>query len=69
MMVHTMVNVLGTPVRAKGERKRRECGRKRGRSRRKSQEEAGREKGGFPTWPRTVAYIGSSVRKDASLRG
>lgn len=33
------------------------------------EEEPGREKGAFPTWPRMVAYIGSSVRKDASLRG
>lgn len=46
-MVHTMVNVLGTPVRAEGERKERawESGREgmRERLQRKNQREGGRE--------------------------
>lgn len=64
MMVHTMMNVLGTPVRAKGERKKGEgtggrdrChGRHEGEIEEKEPETGReREKGGFSVLPPMVA--------------
>lgn len=66
MMAHTTVNVLGTPVRAKSKRKRREGTRER--FRRKNQRERERrregEKGGLPGLP-PCGYMGCSLCKDA----
>lgn len=63
MMVHTMMNVLGTPVRAK-ERERKQRAREAGidamagrreRLRRRNQRRGEREKGGFSVLPPMVA--------------
>lgn len=59
-MVHTMVNTLGTPVRAKEEWKGRKCGQRTQGEWRRNQR-GGREEGGclglLPTVTQTVCWV------------